>query len=54
MGGQMDMNVDFHPSGWPRTGGEYGTRWLHNDMKDVAYFYTASLFDDVVQKGQLK
>ncbi len=51
----FDMNTEFErPSGWPRSDGDYGTRWLHNDIKNVAYFYNFCLFDDFVQKGSLK
>lgn len=53
-GHQIDMNTVFHHPNWPRTEGDYGTRWLHSDIKDLAYFYIAPLFDDVVMKGELK
>jgi len=49
-----DMNAVFHSAAWPRTQGDYGTRWLHSDIKNIAYFYIASLFDDIAQKGELK
>jgi hypothetical protein len=29
-------------------------RWLHSDMKDVAYFYIRTLFDETVTEGELK
>jgi hypothetical protein len=44
------------PNGWPQVnrGFEDRTRWLHNDVKDVAYFFTYKLFDKLVDEGGLK
>ena len=33
-----------HRSGWGRSGKPYNARWLHGDMKDMAYFYVYPLF----------
>jgi hypothetical protein len=43
----LDMNIDFKPAGgaWGRIHEDYGKRWLHNDMKDMAFFYTHLLFE---------
>lgn len=29
-------------------------RWLHGDLKDMAFFYNFKLFEHVVDKGGLK
>jgi alpha-beta hydrolase superfamily lysophospholipase len=50
-----DINGYSTRTDWPRTiSSTYGQSWLHGDLKDVAYFYMKSLFDEVVQKGELK
>jgi hypothetical protein len=43
----LDMNIDFKPAGGAlgRIHEDYGKRWLHNDMKDMAFFYTHLLFE---------
>lgn len=38
---------------WPSRSG-YGTRWLHSDMKDVAYYYNFMFYKKVAEKGNLK
>jgi predicted outer membrane repeat protein len=45
---------DNQPNGWGRSGGTYDTRWLHNDLKNMAYLYTYSLFDRIVSEGALE
>ena len=41
------------PNAWPeRT--TYNVRWLHSDIKDVAYFYVFKFFDKAIEKGGLK
>lgn len=50
----FDMDTTFKSddgAGWPRIGGDYNGRWLHSDMKDVAYFYTHELFEKLVEEG---
>jgi len=42
------------PNGWLNRGDDYGTRWLHNDLKNVAYLYNYSLFEKLVDVGGLK
>ncbi len=50
----IDMKVRME-DGWPEERlGEFGTDWFHSDFKDVAYRYTYKLFDDLVNKGNLK
>jgi hypothetical protein len=50
----IDMNIMGRPNGWGRTHDTYGTRWLHSDLKNVAYFYVHPLFTKFVEKGELK
>jgi hypothetical protein len=45
---------EHKPNGWGRSGGEYDTRWLHGDFKNMAYFYTYDLFDQIVSEGELR
>jgi hypothetical protein len=45
---------DNKPNGWGRSGGTYGARWLHSDLRDMAYFYTHDLFDQLVTEGDLQ
>ena len=39
---------------WPRNHETYGKRWLHSDIKDVAYPYVYKTFGKIVQKGELQ
>jgi len=41
-------------NGWPRDHETYHTRWLHSDCKDIAYFYTYKLFEELITEGGLK
>ena len=52
----IDMNIDFKPNGgvWGRLHEDYGKRWLHNDLKDMAYYYTHLLFEGLVKTGGLQ
>jgi hypothetical protein len=52
----FDMNTDFKPDGgvWGRDHGDYGKRWLHNDMREMAFFYTHKLFKHLVVQGDLQ
>lgn len=45
---------DNKPNRWGRSGGTYGTRWLHSDLRNMAYFYTYDLFDQLVTEGGLQ
>ena len=50
------MNVTFKSDGgvWGRDHGDYGKRWLHNDMREMAFFYTHKLFKHLVVQGDLQ
>jgi hypothetical protein len=51
------MNTTFKPEGgaWGRPlGQDYEDRWLHSDLKNMAYFYTHLLFDTLADEGDLK
>ncbi len=41
------QNIDMVKSkdGWGRNHFEYKTRWLHSDIKNMAYFYIKPLFE---------
>ena len=45
------------PNGWISRSngllGTWGNRWLHSDMKDMAYFYVFKFFEIVKGKGNL-
>jgi len=54
---QINLNEgDFKPNGWPVEGhgSPYDGRWLHNDIKEAAYFYNYKLFDYMVGAGGLR
>ena len=50
----IDMNSVSRPNGWPRLHAVYEDRWLHSDLKDVAFFYNFKLFENLVTTGALK
>jgi len=56
LNGINDENMaNLKNNGWGRTSGTLSNRWLHSDLKDMAYFYVESLFSDIfVEKGILK
>ena len=39
---------------WPRNHETYATRWLHSDIKDLAYIYVFTSFNRIVEKGVLQ
>ena len=41
------------PIQWPNRG-DLGRRWLHSDMKDVAFLHNWRLFDFIAREGFLK
>jgi hypothetical protein len=41
---------DYRDGGWGRSDAAYGNQWLHSDIKDMAYRYVYSLFDEIVFK----
>lgn len=50
----LSSGVDFKPNGWPNRGTPYYTKWLHNDMINMAYFYNYKLFDSIADTGEVK
>ena len=46
----MDLNDDDYRDGWGRGSSD----WQHSDMKDMAYFYVYKLYEQLVEKGNLK
>lgn len=56
----IDMNLDSdrggitRPNGWGRSPVRNQTPWLHSDMKDMAFFYVYKLYEQLIQKGNLK
>ena len=48
-----DSNGIARPNGWPSFS-LWGTRWLHSDMKDRAYFYVFKFYEKVIEVGDLK
>jgi hypothetical protein len=53
---QQNMNFAFKRDdyAWGRYHDDYKERWLHSDMKDMAYFYTYKLFNKLVKEGKLE
>ena len=49
-----NKNPTWRPNGWGRDHEVYEKRWLHGDIKNMAYFYIKRIFDEVVEKGSLK
>lgn len=41
-------------NGWPSRRGDYAGRWLHSDMKDVAYYYVFKFYEKVIEKRSLR
>jgi len=52
----FNMNSAFKPDAdaWGRSGEPYQKRWLHNDMENMAFFYTHKLFEKLVELGEMK
>ena len=46
-------NVE-RPNGWPNNYSDFGTDWLHSDIKDIPYYYTYPKFDKIVDQGGLR
>lgn len=42
------------PNGWGRLPVKNQTPWLHSDMKDMAFFYVYKLYEQLIQKGNLR
>jgi hypothetical protein len=52
-GFSFDMESLGQANGWLYRGNIYKYRWLHNDLKNVAYLYNYSLFKKLVDGGDL-
>ncbi len=52
----FNMNTAFKPDNgsWPNREYPYFRRWLHNDMQNMAFFYTNKLFKKLVKEGCLE
>jgi hypothetical protein len=53
----LDKNYDNNlhkPNGWGRNEAPYFDRWLHSDLKDMAFPYTHDLFDQFTKQGALQ
>lgn len=53
---RFDMNTSGKPDGgaWGRDDEDYGKRWLHSDIREMAFLYTYKLFKNLVDEGVLK
>ena len=49
-----EINGLLRPNGWPNRGRDWLTRWLHSDMKDVAFYYNFKLYELIIDRGGLK
>jgi choice-of-anchor A domain-containing protein len=56
MRSEVNMSTDIlRPNGWWRPGyDDLDERWLHCDLREVAYYYVYPLFDNLVETGGLK
>ena len=52
------QNGMSRPNGWISRPnglfGSWGDRWLHSDMKDMAYFYVFKFFEKIKEEGELE
>ena len=48
----------IRPNGWILRPngllGDWGDRWLHSDVKDMAYFYVFKFFERIKEEGELE
>ena len=52
--GAGQINMMDQQNGWPAarlSDPELGHRWLHSDLKNVAFLYVYELFDDIASRG---
>ena len=53
-----EQNGILRPNGWISRGNgpfdDWRERWLHSDMKDMAYFYVFKLYEKITEVGDLK
>ena len=52
--GVEDRPLEQMKNGWGRSGGPYDDRWLHCDLKDMAYYYNYKAWDKIVKDGDFK
>lgn len=52
-GTQVDIE-QYRANPWVYHRGDYAGRWLHNDIRDAAYFFTYQLFDSLAANGDMK
>ena len=53
--GDRNINMaNLKRNTWPRNHPQFGDRWLHCDIREMAYLYTYKAFDEMVEKGGLK
>lgn len=45
--GSRSINMAADKKGWGRGSNVYGSRWLHSDIKNMAYFYIHEFFEDL-------
>ena len=53
---RFDMNTQAKTDGgvWGRDDEDYGKRWLHSDLREMAFLYTYKLFKNLVDEGVLR
>ena len=49
-----NLNDSSYRDGWGRNDNVYLDKWLHSDMKDMAFFYVNPLYNNLTTKGNLK
>ena len=55
LGIEKNYNANDHKrNGWGRRGGRYNGQWLHCDLKNMAYFYTHELYNQIISQGDLQ
>jgi hypothetical protein len=52
----FDLNDDSaHLNGWWRPNDKtFKNRWMHSDIKNVAYFFIYDIFEKIVSDGEIK
>lgn len=53
-GTSYNLNDSEFRHGWGRQTVQYGTSWLHSDMKDMGYNYVSPLYGKIVEIGGMK
>ena len=53
---EADLNNDtFRRNGWGRQDQDpFHLDWMDGDMKDMAYYYIHKLYDDFLEKGEVR